>query len=230
MRQVFYAHGFASSPQSSKVRFLRERLNAIGVDLHCPDFNEPDFETLTISRMIDQLTDAIAHVPAGPVALIGSSLGAFVAIFAAMHPRRETSSTYVRSPSASTVHPVDRLVLLAPALDFSLKNDKQIGPAALAGWRDTGSLDVFHYGFGEMRPVGYGLYADAQRYDPFHADLRVPTLIVQGRRDESVDPDMVERFAATRPNVTLRMVDDDHQLLGSLELIWHETARFLDLA
>jgi hypothetical protein len=41
---------------------------------------------------------------------------------------------------------------------------------------------------------------------------------------------MVERFAAARPNVTLHMVEDDHQLLGSLDLIWDETVRFLELA
>lgn len=214
MRQVYYLHGFASSPQSSKARFLRERLKTAGVELHCPDFNEPDFETLTISRMLDRVAAEISARPAGPVALIGSSLGAFVAIQAA----------------ARGVDLVNRLVLLAPALDFSLKDDKKIGPAAVARWRETGGLDVFHYGYGETRRVGYPLYADAQQYDPFRADLRIPTLIVQGTRDDAVDPAMVERFAAARPNVTLHMVDDDHQLLGSLELIWHETARFLDLA
>ncbi len=52
-------------------------------------------------------------------------------------------------------------------------------------------------------------------------------LVFQGRRDESVDPAMVERWAAGRPNVDLRMVDDDHQLSSSMDLIWNETRRFL---
>lgn len=215
-REVVYLHGFASSAQSSKARFLRDRLNTIGVELHCPDLNEPDFETLTISRMLEQLARRIEALPAGPVALVGSSLGALVAIQAAVAPQ---------VPG----RPIDRLVLLAPALDFSLKNDRQLGPS-LGRWRENGTLDVFHYGYGENRRVGYALYTDAQQYDPFRAALTVPTLIIQGRRDAAVDPAMVERFAAARPNVTLRMVDDDHQLLASLELIWDETIRFLELA
>ncbi len=54
-----------------------------GFDLRCPDFNEPEFETLTVSRMIGQLEADIAALPPGPVALIGSSLGGFVAFHAA---------------------------------------------------------------------------------------------------------------------------------------------------
>jgi uncharacterized protein len=216
-RHLVYLHGFASSAQSSKAAALRERFRAIGVNLHTPDFNAPDFETLTISRMIEQVRRECEALPPGPVALIGSSLGAFVAIQAAA------------AAASDRVHPIDRLVLLAPALDFSLKHDRKIGPEALAHWRDTGTLDVFHYGFGEMRRVGYGLYEDAQQYDPFQTDVPVPMLIVQGQHDDAVDPGMVERFAASRPNVRLRMVDDGHQLLRSLDLIWDETLRFLDL-
>ena len=40
---------------------------------------------------------------------------------------------------------------------------------------------------------------------------------------------MVRRFAQGRPSVTLRLVDDDHQLHGSLDAIWRETATFLAL-
>jgi hypothetical protein len=40
---------------------------------------------------------------------------------------------------------------------------------------------------------------------------------------------MVQRFAAARPAMTLRMVDDDHQLGSSLDLMWRETAAFLGL-
>jgi hypothetical protein len=40
---------------------------------------------------------------------------------------------------------------------------------------------------------------------------------------------MVERWAATRPNVELHMLDDDHQLLKSLETIWTKMERFLQI-
>jgi predicted esterase YcpF (UPF0227 family) len=52
---IFYLHGFASSPGSTKIRYFSERLREHGVTLVCPDFNEPDFKTLTMTRMLDQL-------------------------------------------------------------------------------------------------------------------------------------------------------------------------------
>ena len=61
-------------------------------------------------------------------------------------------------------------------------------------------------------------------------DARQPTLIFQGLRDESVDYRDVEHYAATRSNVTLVLIDDDHQLMASLPRIWSDMAEFLGLA
>jgi hypothetical protein len=80
-----------------------------------------------------------------------------------------------------------------------------------------------------MVPVHYELYADARRYDPSNAVVNMPIQVFQGRRDSAVDPDSVERWSAARPNVELHMLDDDHQLLGSLDYIWKEMDRFLRL-
>ena len=62
------------------------------------------------------------------------------------------------------------------------------------------------------------------------AVVSVPTLIFQGQRDDLVDPRMVEAFAAARPNVTLRLFDDDHRLQASLGPIVRETAAFCGLS
>jgi len=40
---------------------------------------------------------------------------------------------------------------------------------------------------------------------------------------------MVQRWAANQSHVSLRMLDDDHQLTASIDLIWQESARFLGL-
>jgi hypothetical protein len=61
------------------------------------------------------------------------------------------------------------------------------------------------------------------------AEVRQPTIVFQGVRDDAVDYRTVERFAATRPNVVLTLVDDDHQLMASLSRIWNEMAQFLKL-
>ena len=75
-----------------------------------------------------------------------------------------------------------------------------------------------------MMPVHYELYADARRYDASRADLPMPILIFQGLRDDVVDAAGVQAWACTRPNVTLHLLDDGHQLSASLETIW-DTAR-----
>jgi pimeloyl-ACP methyl ester carboxylesterase len=219
---LFYLHGFASSAGSTKAAWLAERLAPFGLSLHCPDFNQPDFHGLTTSRMIGQVDDAIAALPSGPVVLIGSSLGGFVAWHAAAR----------QSAAAARRTPIERLVLLAPALDFGA--NRRMGDLDADGidrWRDAGYLDVFHHAFGETLRVGYELYADAAGYDSFAVQDSdaPPTVIFQGRRDDAVDPAMVQRFSRGRAAVELHLLDDDHQLHDSLELIWRRVVELLEL-
>ena len=209
--RVFYLHGFASSARSSKATFLAERFRRHGVKLQIPDFNEPDFSTLTITRMVGDVTTALAARPDDPAVLIGSSLGAFVAVQAALQ----------------CANCVERLILLAPALDFGGNRMRALGDRGVEEWRTTNRLDVFHYGFGRVMPVHYELYADARRYDCVSAALSMPIQIFQGRNDDAVDPAAVEAWAKARPNVELHLLDDDHQLTASLTYVWAQIQRSL---
>ena len=133
-------------------------------------------------------------------------------------------------PTQTWAEAVGRLVLLAPALDFGGNRLRQLGEYGIDEWRRSGRLRVFHYARNEPRDVGFALYEDAARYDAFEVRLSVPTLVFQGTRDASVDPKMVERWASLQPRVTLRLLDDEHQLTESIETIWPETERFLGIA
>lgn len=208
---ILYLHGFASSANSGKATYLGQRFRAQGVEFQAPDLNLPDFSTLTVTRMLDQ-TRALMDAATAPVTLIGSSLGGFVGVHAA----------------ATWPDRVKRLVLMAPALDFSSQGLSGPGGADVNEWQRTGSLNVFHFGYGRVIPVHYELYADARRYDAMNAQLRMPVLIFQGRRDTAVDPASVAAWASARPNVALHMLDDDHQLGGSLDYIWVELEKFLE--
>jgi hypothetical protein len=215
IRSALYLHGFASSPRSTKAAILGERLAARGVTLAAPDLNEPDFSTLTVTRMLDQTAAALATLPPGPVTLIGSSLGGFVAVHAA-----------ARQPPGR----IGSLVLLAPAFAFGSNRVRDLGARGIDSWKATGQMEVFHHGYGERRTVGWALYEDASHYDAYALALDVPTVIIYGTRDESVDPVGVEAWAPGRSAVTLRPVDDGHQLTESMDVIWRETARALGVA
>jgi pimeloyl-ACP methyl ester carboxylesterase len=209
---IFYLHGFASSPQSSKAEFFREHLQAHGLTLSCPDFNAPDFRTLTMTRMLSQLGDAIARTQ-GPATLIGSSLGGTLAILAA-----------ARMPDR-----VQQLVLLAPFVMFARPGHDLLPAERMQEWRERRTLPVFHYGSGEERLLDYTFYEDSLAYDAFGATFDQPALIFQGRQDASVDCSTVEAFAKAHPRTALCLFDDDHSLHASLPQIWRDAAPFLGL-
>jgi pimeloyl-ACP methyl ester carboxylesterase len=210
---VFYLHGFASSPRSTKVAYFTQRLSEHGVAVRCPDFNLPEFQTLTMTRMLGQLGDALP-IDGAPVTLIGSSLGGTLAILAA-----------ARWPVR-----IDRVVLLAPAVMFAKPGHHLLPPERIEEWRRTGALPFFHYVDQAERLLNYAFFEDSLRYDAFGADIRQPTMICQGLHDASVDCRTVEAFARTRSNVTLSLLEDDHQLIASLPKMWNDVRAFLGLA
>jgi pimeloyl-ACP methyl ester carboxylesterase len=208
---VLFLHGFLSSARSSKAAWLRERLEPLGVTCRCLDFNEPDFHTMTMTRMLGQLEDALRA--ARGAALVGSSLGGALAILAA-----------ARVPSL-----VGRLVLLAPAVRFGDPERHVLTPDQIAIWKRRGEYDFFHYAHEQQRSLAYAFYEDSLQYDTFGTLFAQPTVIFQGTRDTLVDPEDVRQFAAARPNVTLSLVDDEHQLISSLPQIWSGVQPFLEV-
>src|SRR5207249_5241201 len=118
-----YLHGFASSSKSTKAAYFGERLARHGVTLRCPDFNQPEFATLTMTRMLEQLEAELTPIESGPVAVIGSSLGGVLAILAAE-----------RFPEH-----LDRLVLLAPAVMFAKPGHHLLPPERIEQWRRRGT-------------------------------------------------------------------------------------------
>lgn len=215
-RQVVYLHGLASSPRSSKAAWFGARAGEAGFGFHCPDLNLPAFETLTISRMLEEVRALVAGLPPGPIALVGSSLGAVVALFAAE-----------MGASRAGENPIDRLILLAPALDLVPGLTRHFGATRLDEWRTADALDVYHYADARTRRLHWAFFDDARQYDTTTIRNTLPTLVYQGRRDTVVDAEMVTRWASGRPNVTLHLLEDDHQLLGSLDVMWQGMCEFL---
>ena len=206
-QKYYYLHGFASGPQSSKARFFKERFAAAGLSLHIPDLTEGDFEHSTITQQLRLVTRTIAG---GPAVLLGSSMGGYLAaLYAARHAA-------VRS-----------VVLLAPAFGLARRWAETLDPESFRLWRERRWREVFHHGEKRERRIGFALIEDGWAYEEF-PDVRQPALVLHGRRDDSVDFRLSERFAESRPNVELEIYDSDHQLLDVLEAMWGRVERFLE--
>lgn len=199
-----YLHGFASSPQSQKAQFFRQRLEEAGLPVLVPDLNVPSFEELTITAMLETFDALVAALPQdATIGIIGSSLGGLVALFAA---GRHAS--------------VRRLLLLAPPLGLFRTTLLGLGQAGLRRWEQAGYQEFHHHGTGEARRVSARFIHDARKYDESQLKLAIPITIVHGTRDEFVDPHVSVLYAHHRRNVTLHLVDDDHSLLASCTQIW----------
>jgi len=183
-----------------------ERLREAGAECLVPALDGGDFASLTISKQL-ALIDAAAG--AGPVTLIGSSMGGYLAaLYAAAHPN------------------VEKIVLLAPAFGFARRWPLRLGPEAVAKWRAEGSMEVFHYAAGERRRVGIALLDDGVTYPDFPAVMQ-PTLIFHGRNDDVVPYTFSEEFRALHPQAVVHLFDSGHELTDVLEPMWALTADFL---
>jgi pimeloyl-ACP methyl ester carboxylesterase len=205
MRFVYF-HGFASGPQSRKAQAFRKALQDRGIQLEIPRLDGGDFEHLTIYR---QLRMVEARLAGAPCRLIGSSMGGYLAaLYAAAHPE------------------VERLVLLAPAFGFAARWLEMQGPEVISHWRDTGWLEVFHYGDKAQRRVHYGLLEDAANFPGF-PDFQQTAVIYHGTGDSVVPVGLSREFVASHANARLREMDSDHELLSVLDVITGEAVLFL---
>jgi pimeloyl-ACP methyl ester carboxylesterase len=219
---VIHLHGLGSSPESNKAMVLGDRLRRRGVTYLVPDLAVPSFERLTLSAVIERVAELAVSLPAGPLALIGSSFGGL----AALH--------FVDRHRGGAAAAVERMVLLAPALDLLGDADRRREEGELADdwlerWRRDGFFLLPHSASGEDRPVHYGLVEDLHRYDSYAFETTLPTLVFHGRQDDSVPWEQSVRFASDRPNVELRLLDTDHRLSGELDHIGGDIIDFLEI-
>jgi pimeloyl-ACP methyl ester carboxylesterase len=207
MRYV-WLHGFASGPTSSKGQFVRARLAERGETLLLPDLNAPSFFDLTVTRMLSDVDRAVG--PSGDVVLFGSSLGGFTAAtWAATRPGRCRA-----------------LVLLAPAFDLAGRWEKRMGSAA-RDWERTGRYAFDHYAHGGKEELSFGFITDARRYEAFPLPT-CPTLVIQGTKDDTVDPELAREFTH-RMNGRAKLVElpEGHELTGDLPALWRHITNFL---
>jgi pimeloyl-ACP methyl ester carboxylesterase len=207
---ILFLHGFASSAQSTKARYLGEKLGALPqVAYYAIDFNPTpaDFETITTTGQINRLRQFVLDRDLGEFRIIGSSYGGLIAL----HYGHRFGG-------------VGKMLLLAPGLRWL---NGGLSDEELEHWRKRGALPVPHPAFGREVPVRYDLQVDGLRYLRF-IPPPAPALIVHGRNDSTVPLDHSRWYAAEYPErVQLVEVEADHDLNGHLDLIWESVKAFL---
>lgn len=207
--RFLYLHGFASGPGSKKGTAFEAHYAPRGVAIERLDLRVPSFEHLRLSAMIEVVTGALADARDRAV-VIGSSLGGLTAARVAERDPR-----------------VAALILLAPAFQLVQRWRDQLGDAEWETWKRTGWREVLDRTTNQPARIDFGFVEDVAAVDAGSPDIRVPTLILHGVRDDVVPIDHSRRFAAGKRHVRLVELDDDHELVSSLPIILGEADRFL---
>jgi len=141
----------------------------------------------------------------------GGSVGGFTAAtFAALHP--ET---------------IAALVLLAPAFELGPRWRQRMGAAEVERWRAQGTYAFDHYAYGRKEDLGYAFLEDAERHPGFPLP-RCRTLVLQGTRDEVVEPALAREFVRRMAGrAELVELPEGHELTGDLPGLWKRIDRFL---
>ena len=204
---IVFLSGFRSVHTGEKARafaeFARQGGHAcLRFDYLGHGISEGDFVHFRVSEAVHDTAACIAQVraPGQRLFITGSSMGGWIALEAA---RR-------RAPLP------DGLLLIAPALDFVSRRERELPPEMQSQLARHGHVDVADaYVPGTHYRVTREFLDDALRLEPGNAPLEVPcpVAIVHGTGDDSV-PVTTSRALATRlPRATLMEIPGgDHRL------------------
>lgn len=203
--KYLYLHGFASGARSRKAQFFIEQFSQIGIDLLTPDLNLGNFTTVTLSRQLAYLQ---SHYGNAPVSVMGSSLGGLLAVLWA-----------IGNPL------VEKLVLLAPAFQFGSSLRASLGVAEMQSWQQQGWRNFYHYDLDQNLPLEYAFVEDAESAWCSEENLQreLPIVIIHGKSDSVVLPQLSQEFASRRSFVDLFLVESDHSLGSAIDYIWQKT-------
>lgn len=200
--------GFQSDITGSKVRALEHWATAAGHGCLAFDYSghgasDGEFTEGTLSTWREDSLDAIDGLTRGPLVLVGSSMGGWIALLAALaRPER-----------------VAGLLLVAPAADFTEALVwPDLSPRAQAEVLEQGAT-LMHSEYGPPYPLTRGLFEDGRRWLLLDAPIPFPgpVRILQGMRDPDVPwrhaLRLVDRLVSEDVVLTL-IRDGDHRLSG----------------
>ena len=201
MKSILYIHGFASSPHSAKLVALRKVIDD-EIDLNAPNMNVPSFERLDFEAMMSLAMAEAKRRP--PAAMVGSSLGALVAL--------EAARRGVRVP----------LVLIAPAVGIGERWKSKLPPGD--------PIEVFNHARNAQAPIHRAFFESMASVHPEREAPSVPVTIFMGRNDESVPfawvrgvwEDWTRAGGLVPGSKFIEIAGGDHGLVAHVEAIANE--------
>jgi pimeloyl-ACP methyl ester carboxylesterase len=210
--RFLYLHGFASGSGSAKGTAFEAHFARRGVQIQRLDLRVPSLEHLRLSAMLE-VTRAAIGGPDDRAFIVGSSLGGLTAARLAERDPR-----------------ISGLLLLAPAFRAMERWRPRLGEPGWQAWKSSGWLAITDYTTRQDARVDFGFAEDVIAIDSVGdgwPDVRVPTLIIHGVHDETIDVDLSRQFARGKPHVRLLEVDDGHELTATLPTILAAADAFL---
>lgn len=204
---VIFLGGFRSDMAGTKASFLSARAREAGWGFIRFDYgghgrSAGRFADGTMESWRDDALSVIDRLSTGPVILVGSSMGGWIALLAALlRPDR-----------------VAGMVGIAAAPDFTRNMvEQRFDDVMRASYDARGYAEVPNDYSPEPYRITRGLIESGNRVcllDRVH-DVRIPMHLLQGLRDSEVPGDMPDRIAAAFPQAEIKIHligDGDHSL------------------
>ncbi len=184
---VIMAHGFTSNKNTKNFVMLADMLGEVNIPTFLFDFwghgdSEGKFEDITVTEAVDDILNAVKFVKKlgyQKIGLLGSSFGGI-------------SSTM----SASKTDELSFLMLKSPVSDFWEVEKNLLSEKELDEWKQNG-YRPYEDGGTTLR-LGWSFAEDFKNNDAYAAatKIKIPTLIVHGKADETVPYSQSEKLAS----------------------------------
>lgn len=219
-----FLHGFRSHCNGEKSVAIARHAIARGrswarFDLRGHGISDGLLAEQDISSALADLAAVLQSLPRRPLVLMGSSMGGWIMLLAALRLRERIAG----------------LLLLAPAINFVQQNFASLPASVLSAWQARGYMTFPDAYAGEPYTLKYGLLADAARYDVMNQSLTLdcPVHVLHGENDEIVPLANSQRFIshALMPRLQFEVIPGgDHRLtdhvpviLRHIDELWRET-------
>ena len=188
---------------------FKDRFEKARLPLTIPDLQQGNFENLTLTNQVSLVQSIIDGKPGARFALIGSSMGGYVAAL-----------------TAETRKEIEELYLMAPGFNFLNRWMENMGWEKNSFSSTPDLIRVFHYSYNREVTLNTHLFRDAMRWDSLPLIRNIPIRVVHGIHDETINIQESRDFAGSRPWCQLKELDSDHGLFSCIDWIIDDCMKF----